>query len=88
MEELNETRNLNFLEEIIEKDLAEGGPDPEKEDRVFLLQNENSHPNESWLNHVVTSNAKRKIKEYMLIIPSILSFVKYWPYTIVTVLFT
>ncbi len=34
-------------------------------DRVLLLQNEKSHPKESWLNHVVTANAKRKIKEYL-----------------------
>lgn len=32
-------------------------------DRVFLLQKEDAKPNKTWLNHVVTLNAKRKIKD-------------------------
>ena len=32
-------------------------------DRVFILQNEKTKPSKVWLNHVVTSNAKRKIKD-------------------------
>ena len=34
-------------------------------DRIMLLQNENSYPRKSWINHVVTLNAKRKIKEFL-----------------------
>ncbi len=33
-------------------------------DRILLIQKESAHPHESWLDHVVTSRAKRKIKEY------------------------
>lgn len=33
-------------------------------DRILLIQKETSHPHLSWLDHVVTSRAKRKIKEY------------------------
>ena len=32
-------------------------------DRIMLLQKDSVKPNESWLNHVVTSSAKRKIKD-------------------------
>ena len=32
-------------------------------DRIMLLQKDSIKPNESWLNHVVTSSAKRKIKD-------------------------
>ncbi len=32
-------------------------------DRILLIQKESSHPNKSWLDHVVTSSAKRKIKD-------------------------
>jgi len=34
-------------------------------DRILLLQKDTAHPVESWLEHVVTSRAKRKIKEYL-----------------------
>lgn len=34
-------------------------------DRIMLLQSEEAHPNSSWLEHVVTSSAKRKIKEFL-----------------------
>lgn len=34
-------------------------------DRIFLLTKDNIEPNNSWLDHVVTSHAKRKIKEYL-----------------------
>ena len=32
-------------------------------DRIMLLQKEDAKPHESWLDHVVTSSAKRKIKD-------------------------
>ena len=32
-------------------------------DRIMLLQNEDAKPRKSWLDHVVTSSAKRKIKD-------------------------
>ena len=32
-------------------------------DRIMLLQKEDAKPNETWLDHVVTSSAKRKIKD-------------------------
>lgn len=32
-------------------------------DRIMLLQKETSHPQPSWLEHVITSSAKRKIKD-------------------------
>ena len=32
-------------------------------DRIMLLQKDDAKPHESWLNHVVTSSAKRKIRE-------------------------
>lgn len=32
-------------------------------DRIMLLQKETSHPQPSWLEHVITSTAKRKIKD-------------------------
>ena len=34
-------------------------------DRVMVLQSEKAKPKESWLNHVTTLNAKRKIREYL-----------------------
>lgn len=34
-------------------------------DRVLLMQKEKSHPNESWLNHVITSQARRNIIKYL-----------------------
>lgn len=34
-------------------------------DRILILTKETSHPDESWLLHATTSNAKRKIKEYL-----------------------
>lgn len=33
-------------------------------DRILLIEKDSAHPHESWLEHVVTSRAKRKIKEY------------------------
>ena len=33
--------------------------------RIFLIQKETAHPQESWLENVATTNAKRKIKEYL-----------------------
>ena len=33
-------------------------------DRIMILQSENAKPRESWLNHVATLNAKRKIRDY------------------------
>lgn len=33
-------------------------------DRILLLQNEDSHPEEEWLEHVVTSQARRQITKY------------------------
>lgn len=32
-------------------------------DRIMLLQNENAKPDHSWLEHVITSSARRKIKD-------------------------
>ena len=32
-------------------------------DRIMLLQSEKAHPHSSWLDHIVTSTAKRKIKD-------------------------
>ena len=32
-------------------------------DRIMIIQKEKSHPNPSWLEHVVTLNARRKIKD-------------------------
>ena len=34
-------------------------------DRILLVHREKSHPNETWLNHAITSKARRKIKEYL-----------------------
>ncbi len=34
-------------------------------DRIMLIQREKSHPQESWLEHVITSKARRKIREYL-----------------------
>ena len=34
-------------------------------DRIMIIQREKSHPQESWLEHVVTSKARRKIREYL-----------------------
>ena len=34
-------------------------------DRIMIIQKEKSHPQESWLEHVVTSKARRKIREYL-----------------------
>ena len=34
-------------------------------DRVMILQSDKSKPRESWLNHVATLNAKRKIRDYL-----------------------
>ena len=34
-------------------------------DRILLVHREQSHPNESWLNHAITSTARRKIREYL-----------------------
>lgn len=33
-------------------------------DRILLISKETAHPDENWLDHVVTSTAKRRIKEY------------------------
>ncbi len=34
-------------------------------DRILLLQNDNAHPQKFWLQYVVTSRARKKIKEYL-----------------------
>jgi GTP pyrophosphokinase len=34
-------------------------------DRIAILQSEKAKPRESWLNHVATLNAKRKIKDFL-----------------------
>ena len=34
-------------------------------DRILLIQKEKCHPQKSWLEHVVTSKARRKIREYL-----------------------
>lgn len=34
-------------------------------DRILLIHRDKSHPNETWLNHVTTSKARRKIREYL-----------------------
>lgn len=34
-------------------------------DRIYIVQKENSYPTEEWLEHTVTSKAKRKIKEFL-----------------------
>ncbi len=34
-------------------------------DRIMLLHNSKSHPHKSWLDHVITSKAKRNIKDYL-----------------------
>lgn len=34
-------------------------------DRIFIIQKETAHPNVTWLDHAITSNARRKIKEYL-----------------------
>lgn len=34
-------------------------------DRILIIQNEDSYPSKEWLDHVATSHAKRKIKEYL-----------------------
>jgi len=34
-------------------------------DRIMIVQKEKSHPHESWLEHAITSKARRKIREYL-----------------------
>ena len=34
-------------------------------DRIMIVQKDKSHPHESWLEHVTTSKARRKIREYL-----------------------
>lgn len=34
-------------------------------DRILIVQGEKSHPHESWLEHAITSKAKRQIREYL-----------------------
>lgn len=37
----------------------------QNKDRIYLVQKENCFPTEEWLEHVATSHAKRKIKEFL-----------------------
>ena len=34
-------------------------------DRIMIIQRDKSHPQESWLEHAITSKARRKIREYL-----------------------
>ena len=34
-------------------------------DRIFLIQKETSKPHESWLDNTITTNARKKIKEFL-----------------------
>ncbi len=34
-------------------------------DRIMIIQRDKSHPNESWLEHAITSKARRQIKEQL-----------------------